>query len=199
LQLPLRGLGFNNDKVSRGFRQARPMKWKGRHTLALLLAIAGTAFYFYFVHRTLDRKELNGWKLRFSYQRFHCRVCLGAVEELSYQGTEVSIPNWTWTSNQFGTPMVIISTPVGDFRAWKETKHWRLAHGVLGKEDSPNEISPSELSQGWYDAIPDDRSNYNPIFGPFQFKKNMPAHWCLVANNLRARWIDPLKITSVDW
>ncbi len=175
------------------------MKWKGRHTVALLLAIAGTAFYFYFVHRTEDRKELNDWKLRFSYQPFHCRVCLGSVEELSYQGTEIPIPNWSWKSNHDGTPTVIISTPVGDFRAWKETKNWRLAHGAIYKSEPQDEILECELAQGWYDAIPADKSDYVPLYGRFFFKKNTPAHWCLVANNLRARWIDPLKIASVDW
>jgi len=170
-----------------------------RHVIAtILLLLLGGAFYFYFLHRVQRTQQADGWRLRFSYQPFHCQVCLGHVEEMTYHGTPVNPPHWAWNSNDdLGTPRVIIQTPMGVYEAWKGVSVWRLGHaGALMIEDSDESVSAEEMTQGWYDAkIAGDRFTY----GPFKRKKNTPIGWCLLSTTNASRWIAPEKIHAASW
>ncbi len=173
------------------------MRWRRRHTVGVVAAIIATGFYGYCLHRSIRVKDAEGWHLRFSYQPFHCEVCLGRVESLTHEGREVAIPDWSWETDDGTTPVVVIHTAVGDFRAFKESLHWRLASCDLLLDELDCQIAPEELSRGWYDARPIGDQLYT--YGPYIRKQGTPPNWCLLATCNQARWVRPDLISELEW
>ncbi len=175
------------------------MKWRKRHTVGIFLLLIGVGFYAYFVHRTHTTTTANGWTLEFSYQPFHCRVCLGRVESLTFEGKEIRIPEWDWKSDTVGHPWVQLITPTGCFCAYEMSEHWRLAHQSCEYEQSDDAISEAELARGWYNAAftPDD--GYRVYYYHNIRKRNTPDTWCLVATENTSRWLRPDLIVQLDW
>jgi len=171
--------------------KSKAMRWLGG--LALL---GGTAFYVYFLHRSVQVKDLGGWHSEFSYQPFHCPVCHGRVEQLTYQGKPVAPPSRRW-DDQPGIQSSQILTPVGEFTAFKDWKSWGMTHGPMFVEDATDAVSSPELKQGWYDA----RKPGEPPceIGPFLRKANTPGHWCLLVTDDAARWMSPERIGDLAW
>ena len=172
------------------------MKWKTRHTVGSVLAILGAAFYVYLLHRTTDVKNADGWHVAFSYQPFHCRVCLGRVESLTYRDAPIGIPSWRWVSS-FETPCMIIKTPVGEYCAFEKSKFWGAMHLPFTVKDIEETPTPTEIAQGWYDATGGQPREYSG--GPFVRKAETPAHWCLLATGDVARWVAPERIFQLAW
>ncbi len=175
------------------------MKWRKRHTVGIVFLVLGTAFYVVFIHRGVEVREADGWRLRFSYAHFFCRVCSGYVEELTYDGKSVPVPDWRWETGDAISPRVNIHTPVGDFTSYNADHGWRQWHTGLHWEDAEAAVSADELSIGWYDARGEDHSKSSLPFGPFIRKRGTPAHWCLVATHDQARWVEPGKIGELEW
>lgn len=175
------------------------MTWRRRHTVGTIVLFLGAAFYGYFIHRSAEVKDAEGWHLRFSYLTFHCRVCLGNVEELTYKGMALPVPDWRWKDDGGSTARVNVLTPVGEFTADEDYRNWMHRHTGLYVQDTPEGISPDELSQQWYDARGDDLAKIAMPFGPFIRKKDTPAHWCLLATHDEARWVSPEIIGELKW
>lgn len=173
------------------------MTWKRRHTFATIFAVLTMVVYIYFFHRMTDVKDANDWHVEFSYLPFHCRVCMGRAEELSYRGAAVAIPAWSWRDYSMGTARVLLLTPVGEYTAYKSVPYWKAGHVYIEVKDATDAIAPDELSQGWYDATGGRPREY--YSGPYFRKPGMPAHWCLVATGDTARWIAPDRISAVSW
>ena len=172
------------------------MTWKARHSIATATVLAVSAFYFYFLHRTTDVTNSGDWHVAFSYQPFHCRVCLGRVEKLTYRGKPIGIPQWRW-QNAMETPRVSVQTPVGTYCAFQNSRNWGLQHLPIEVTDVSEEISRDELTQGWYDATGGRSRQYSG--GPFIRKARTPPEWCMMATDDVARWIAPENLGKVSW
>lgn len=173
------------------------MRWRRRHTVGVVVVVLGTAFYVYFIHRSVQLRDAEGWHLRFSFQPFHCPVCLGRVEELSHEGHPVPIPDWGWETDGRSTPVAIIHTPVGDFRAFEESARWLPGSTSALIEEAAGRIAPEELVRGWYDARKPEAETW--LYGPYLRKRDTPADWCLLATYDQARWVRPDVISELEW
>lgn len=173
------------------------MTWKRRHTVGTIFSLLAIAVYFYYFHSLTDVKDANDWQVEFSYLPFHCRVCLGRVEELSYRGAAIAIPAWSWQDRPMGTARVLLWTPVGEYTAYRNVHYWKAGHVFIEVKDVSDAITPDELSQRWYDASGGHPREF--YSGPYVRKAGMPADWCLVATGDVARWIAPDRIGAVSW
>lgn len=176
------------------------MKWRRRHTVGTAVLLLGAAFYGYFIYRSTEVKDADGWHLRFTYLPFHCRVCMGHVEELSYKGIPLPVPDWRWKTNDgLSTPMVLVHTPVGQYVATDPQRRWRLSHHSLRIEESETRVEAGELFAGWYNARIPQTSGTVYVDGPYMRKQGTPSHWCLIATYDEARWVSPEKVGELDW
>ena len=57
-----------------------------------LFGLAGGAFWYAFIDRAIVQIDRDGWHMQFSYVRMACHVCTGKVEQLTWQGQPVGVP-----------------------------------------------------------------------------------------------------------
>ncbi|HPF41637.1 MAG TPA: hypothetical protein P5081_15855 [Phycisphaerae bacterium] len=175
------------------------MKWRKRHTAGLFVCLIGVGYYVWFIHRSHTITSINGWRLDFSYQPFHCPVCLGRVESLTFEGQEIPIPQWDWKSEFDERPFVQMITPVGCVCAFEHWETWRRSHVLCQCVDSDEAISETELEQGWYDAAFTQVDSERLYSRKNLRKRNTPETWCLVATDHATRWIRPDLIDQLAW
>jgi len=167
------------------------MTWKRRLTiLAVVLLVAMTIFYLGWIRRAREVVERDGWLLQYTYIPLACRTCTGHVERLECNGQLVPVPRLKM--DRYGQRrQLVVSTPVGTFRAYAKLDRWRFFHSSDNRPGAiQGSITDDELSRGYYSAAAASKRHR---------KEGTPDHWCWAWTSYDCRWLDPQLLDDLDW
>lgn len=174
--------------------KTRVLTW--RPIVLATLGLIGLAIWYAFIDRAATIVDRDGWHLEFSYIRLACRHCTGRVEELTWQGQPVALPQ---PANQ----NIWASCPLGSLTIVGEPPRWHLQGGMPGfpertYRESASRITGDELARGYYDCagIPEAADKDD---GPSWRKASTPVGWALVVGRQHRRWVQPARIAELEW
>jgi len=143
-------------------------------------------FYLGCVHRYHETVEKDGWVLKWNCPPFRCPHCSGRIEQFTAHGNPVACP----ADSSFATvpkTKLTVQSPVCTVVCLRGEDAWRiLAASDTRPTDICGNITPEEMTQGYYDA------------GTCR-KRGTPADWCLASSEEYCRWINPRLIDALPW